>query len=133
MIVYITKTPEKIDNIVLQLKSRKNMLTKLFPKSELYFLYIINSGEEKYIYDNHILNLKIIFDEISNQQKVIKFLNIKISYKKNISKKIMSKYRLKMTFWDIINNFIYFLKKFIINLIPNKNIQMKLRHRNKYS
>ncbi len=133
MIVYITKTPEKIDNIVSQIKCRKNTLEKLFPKSEIYFLYIINSNEEKYIYENHILNLKIIFDEISNQKKIINFFNIKFSYKKNISKKIMSSYRLKMTFFDIINNFIYLFKKFIINLIPNKRIQIELRHRNKYS
>ncbi len=133
LIVYITKTPEKIDNIVLQLKCRKNNLEKLFPKSEIYFLYIINSKEEKNIYYNHILNLKIIFDEINNQRKIIKFLNIKISYKKNISKKIMGDYKLKMTFFDIISYFIYFSKKIIINLIPNKSIQMKLRHRNKYN
>lgn len=127
LIVFRTSKQVKTEDIISEIRSRKDKIQTTFPDTHIDYLYLINSNN-KYTFEDKSLNLKIISDNLSVENKIIKFFNIRIRYKKYNSKKILKNYKLRKTISDRIKNFIYFSEKFSINLIPDKDIQKKLRY-----
>lgn len=133
LIVFMTKNSDSIDKIISEVEFERENLKEKFPKTQISFLYIINSSDGKYTYNDKKLNLKIVSDDFDIERKTLNIVFLKINYKKDKYSSILKDYKLKMTMREKFSSFVYKIKKFYIALIPSKTLQMKIRHKNKYN
>ena len=132
LIVYISSHETELSKIIEKYKYIQEKISKKFPNIGFSYLYIQSSENQEYEYNDKRINLRVITINKIIEKKEFKILGIKFSMKIFLYSKILKKYKLKMNIKSKIKNFIYLTKKVFINIIPNKKIQSKLRHKNCY-
>ena len=132
LIVYNSYTPVNIEFLREKCKDFNTKFRIKFPNTKIFYLYIINNREEKFDLIDNNLNLRILANDFSITKKYLNFGGIKFSTKVFKLDKILKAYKLKICFSERILSYKYFLKKVLINLIPDKNLALCLRHKNRY-
>lgn len=133
LIVFMSVKESDISSLTEKYQIINEKMNKKFPDTTFSYLYIQNSENNNYDYTDYKLNLEIVTQNRTTEIKECCIFGIRFSLKKFLSSEILKNYKLNMTLKEKFRSFIYFSQKVLINLIPDKNLQTKLRHKNNYN
>lgn len=132
LIVYFSYVPVNIETLREKCKDFNGKLKVRFPNTEISYLYVVNAAEQNFDFVDNNLNLRIVADDFSVTKRFFSFLGIRFSTKFFKLHKILKTYKLNMSSSEKMLSLKYYLQKALLNLIPNKQLSLNLRHKNKY-
>lgn len=128
LIAFVLHRDNPLQNVLDVVSKYKSLLNDKYPNVVFDFIYIMNTQEQDYTYENRKLNLKVFAKPFADKEKVYNILGIKFAFKNFEIDKCLDNCSLKKTFRDQWNNFVFYFLKVLISIVPFTNVQRHLRY-----